>query len=106
MKNIQLFESFIETINESKETKGLMHKILEIPEDKKIDEVYTSGKKLAEDMLRGVKKAGIVPLKDVRRKATSMLAFAANWPSDGKNSVLDKALSAIKNIEIVGVPKK
>ena len=27
-----------------------------------------------------------------------MLAFAANWPSDGKNSVVDKALKAVRNI--------
>lgn len=27
-----------------------------------------------------------------------MLAFAANWPSDGKNSVMDKALRAVRNI--------
>jgi hypothetical protein len=106
MKNIQLFESFIESISESKSTKGLMHKMLGIPVDKKIEDVYTSGKKLAEDLLKGVKKSEIVPLKNVRSKATSMLAFAANWPSDGKNSVLDKALVAIKDVEIPGVPKK
>ncbi len=106
MKNIQLFESFVENINESRAAKGLMHKILDIPENKKIGDVYTSGKKLAEDLLRGVKKAEIVPLRNVRKKATSMLAFAANWPSDGENSVLDKALEAIKDVEIEGVPKK
>jgi hypothetical protein len=106
MKNIQLFESFVENLNESRGTKGLMHKVLGIPTDKKIEDVYTSGKKLAEDLLKGVKKAELVPLRDVRSKATSMLAFAANWPSDGDNSVLDKALEAIKDIEIPGVPKK
>lgn len=106
MKNIQLFESFVESINESKATKGLMHKVLGIPEDKKIEDVYTNPKKLAHDMLKGVKNSKIVPLRDVRSKATSMLAFAANWPSDGENSILDKALEEIKDIEIPGVPKK
>jgi hypothetical protein len=100
MKNIKLFESFTEEINEAKATKGLMHKLLDIPADKKVDDVYTSGKKLAEDLLKAVKDSKIVPAKDIRKKATSMLAFAANWPSDGKNSVMDKALSYIKNLNI------
>jgi len=43
-------------------------------------------------------------MKEVRSKATSMLAFAGNWPSEGKNTVIDKALKAIKKIEIPGVP--
>jgi len=106
MKNLYLFESFVESLNESKATKGLMHKVLGIPEDKKIEDVYSSGKKLAHDLLKGVKDSKIVPLRDVRSKATSMLAFAANWPTDGENSVLDKALDAIKDVEIEGVPKK
>jgi hypothetical protein len=75
-----------------------MHKLLDIPADKKIDDVYTSGKKLAEDLLKAVEDAKIVPAKDVKKKAASMLAFAANWPSDGKNSILDKALKAIKSL--------
>lgn len=97
-----LFESFVETINEAE--KGLMHKILDIPQDKKISDVYKSGEELATDMLKAVKKKKLVADKNIRRKATSMLAFAANWPSDGKNSVIDKALRAIKKIEIPGVP--
>lgn len=104
MQNILLFESFCENINEAE--KGLMHKILEIPEDKKISDVYKSGEELATDMLKAVKKKKLVPTKDIRRKATSMLAFAANWPSEGKNTVIDKALKAIKKIEIPGVPLK
>ena len=99
-----LFEAFTEDLNEAKAEKGLMHKLLEIPADKKIEDVYTSGKKLAEDLLKAVKNSKIVPVKDVRRKATSMLAFAANWPSDGKNSILDKALKSIKTTEVVGIP--
>ena len=101
-----LFESFVQDLNEAKAEKGLMHKILDIPADKKIEDVYTSGKKLAEDLLKGVKNAKIVPAKDVRKKATSMLAFAANWPSDGANSILDKALKSIKNTEVPGIPLK
>jgi hypothetical protein len=104
MKNIQLFESFVENINEAE--KGLMHKLLDIPQDKKISDVYKSGDVLATDLLRAVKNSKIVPVKDIRRKATSMLAFAGNWPSEGKNTVIDKALKAIKDIEIPGVPVK
>ena len=101
-----LFESFVQDLNEGKAERGLMHKILDIPEDKKIEDVYTSGKKLAEDLLKGVKNAKIVPAKDVRKKATSMLAFAANWQSDGENSILDKALNLIKTTEVPGISLK
>lgn len=104
MKTIMLFESFVESINEAE--KGLMHKILNIPADKKISDVYKSGEDLARDMLKAVKSKKIVPVKDIRRKATSMLAFAANWPKEGKNTVIDKALKVIKKIEIPGVPLK
>ena len=104
MENVMLFESFVESINEAE--KGLMHKILSIPANKKISDVYKSGEDLARDMLKAVKSKKLVPAKDIRRKATSMLAFAANWPSEGKNSVIDKALKAIKKIEIPGVPLK
>lgn len=104
MENLIIFESFIENVNEAKAEKGLMHKLLNIPADKKISEVYKSGPKLAEELLTAVKNSKKVAAKDVRKKATSMLAFAANWPSEGKNTVIDKALKAIKNIEIPGVP--
>ena len=105
MKNLVLFESFIYSLNEAKAEKGLMHKMLNIPSDKKIGEVYTSGRKLAEDLLKAVKASGVAD-KNVRKKATSMLAFAGNWPSEGKNTVIDKALKVIKTIEIPGVPVK
>jgi hypothetical protein len=108
MENLKLYESFVEEINESKAEKGLMHKLLNIPADKKISDVYKNTKEgsqdLAHDLLTAVKKAKIVPMKEVRSKATSMLAFAGNWPSEGKNTVIDKALKAIKSIEIPGVP--
>jgi hypothetical protein len=65
---------------------------------------YKSGEELAHDLLVAVKKAKIVAEKEIRKKATSMLAFAGNWPSEGKGTVIDKALNAIKKIEIPGVP--
>lgn len=102
LQNIALFESFVSSINEAE--KGLMHRLLKVPSDKKISDVYTSGEELAKDLLVAVKKSRMVPSKEVRRKATSMLAFAGNWPSEGKNTVIDKALKAIKEIEIPGVP--
>lgn len=98
MENLILFESFVQDINEAKAEKGLMHKLLNIPQDKKISDVYTSGKKLAEDLMKAVKDSKTVPAKDAKRKTASMLAFAANWPSEGKNTVIDKALRAVKNI--------
>lgn len=110
MENLKLYESFVEEINESKVKKGLMHDLLNIPQDKKISDVYKNTKEdaeeLAHDLLNAVKKAKLVPMKEVRSKATSMLAFAGNWPSEGKNTVIDKALKAIKKIEIPGVPIK
>lgn len=109
MKNIIPFESFDSHINEKKEwgksEKGLMHEVLGIPGDKKIKDVYKKdGEKLAKDLLISIKRKKIVPIKEVRSKATSMLAFAANWPNDGKNSLMDRALSSIKKIQIPGVP--
>lgn len=97
-----LFESFTNSLNEAE--KGLMHKLLGIPDKKKISDVYKSGHDLARDLLNAVKRKKIVPAKDIRKKATSMLAFAANWPSEGKNTVIDKALKEIPNMEIPGVP--
>lgn len=108
MDNLKIYESFVEEINEGKVQKGLMRKLLGIPEEKKISEIYNNTKEAAEDLasnlLSAIKKAKIVPVKDIRSKATSMLAFAGNWPSDGKNTVIDKALKAIKFIKIPGVP--
>ena len=104
MENLKLYESFVEDINEAKVAKGLMHKLLGIKPDEKIASKYKSGEELAHDLLVAVKKAKIVAEKDIRKKATSMLAFAGNWPSEGKGTVIDKALNAIKKIEIPGVP--
>jgi hypothetical protein len=104
MKNIMLFESYVEEIYEAKAEKGLMHKILKVPVGKKITDVYKDPKELATDLLKGIKSSKIVATKEVRKKATSMLAFAANWGGGPKNDVMDKALKMIKKIEIPGVP--
>ena len=36
MENIKIYESFLEDINEAKVEKGLMHKLLDIPQGDKI----------------------------------------------------------------------
>jgi hypothetical protein len=106
MKNIALYENFQQELNEAKVAKGLMHKLLNVPAGEKISSKYKNGEELAKDLLNAVKNKKIVPLKDARRKATSVLAFAANWPSEGENTVIDKALRAIKKIEVPGIPIK
>jgi len=67
--------------------KGKMHKLLNIPDDKKVSDVYTSGEKLAKAL---VKATGS------EKEASSMLAFAANV--DKTDNVLDKALRYMKKI--------
>lgn len=67
--------------------KGKMHRLLNVPPDKKITDVYTDGKKLATDL---VKATGS------QKEAASMLAFAANV--DKQNNVLDSALAYMKEI--------
>lgn len=96
MKNLMVFENFVKNIDEAE--KGLMHKLLNVPAEDKISSKYSSGKKLADDLVNALATSKIVPRKDIKKKAASMLAFAANWPSDGKNSVVDKALKAVRNI--------
>lgn len=71
----------------AKPKKGKMHKVLGIPEDKEIHDVYTSGKKLASALIAKVGK----------KKAQGMLAFAANINS--AHDIFDKALSALKSID-------
>jgi len=98
MKNLALYESFTESLNETRTRKNLMHELLGIPEDKKISDVYKSGRKLAEELVAAIKKNNIVPEKEVQRKAASMLAFVGNWPNDSKNSVFDVALKHVKSL--------
>ncbi len=71
-----------------KPKKGKMHDILEIPKDKKISDVYTSGKKLADALM---KKVGD------EHKVAGMLAFAAN--TNKEDDVFDKALRYMKKID-------
>ena len=106
MKNISEYSEFVENINEAKKSidtsgvrKNLMHELLDIPEDKKISDVYKSGRKLAEDLVAALKKEKDVPEKDVRAKAVQMLLFAGNWPkTDAKNSVFDVAARHVKTL--------
>lgn len=93
MKHIFSHEEFLLNENKkwSKDIKikgGKMTELLNIPEGKTISDIYTSGKKLASKLLSVV--------KGDKKKASSMLAFAANInPTD---NVYDKALRAIKNL--------
>ena len=66
---------------------GKMHKVLGLKPEEDITKVYTSGKKLAEDL---VKKVG-------KKSANGMLALAANL--NPKYNIFDKAHKALKNIE-------
>lgn len=106
MKNISDYTDFLNSINESKKPidtsgvrKNLMHELLNIPEDKKISDVYKSGRKLAEDLVHALEAKNIVPKKDIQAKAAQMLVFAGNWPkTDSKNSIFDVAARHIKSL--------
>lgn len=67
---------------------GKMHKLLGVPEDKEITDVYKDPKKLAEDL---VKATGD------KKEATGMLAFAANI--NPKDNIFDKALKAMPEVK-------
>jgi hypothetical protein len=69
--------------------KGKMHELLGVPEDEKITDHFKNGKSLAEKLLNA--------LNGDKKKASSMLAFAAN--ADASNNVLDAALHHIKKME-------
>ena len=88
----KLYESLMNDQEKwSKEIKvktGRMHRLLGIPQGKKIIDVYSSGITLAKDLLKAV--------NGNKKQASSMLAFAANVDKD--NNVLDKALHAIKKL--------
>lgn len=66
--------------------KGKMHKVLGIDLDKKISSKYTSGKKLAQDLINAVG----------RKKAAGMINFSANINSD--ENIFDKAQKALNKI--------
>jgi hypothetical protein len=68
MENLSSYGDFIQDLNESKKDidtsrirKNLMHELLDIPEDEKISDVYKSGRKLAEDLVRALETKNIVP---------------------------------------------
>ena len=106
MENLTSYGDFIQDLNESKKPidtsgirKNLMHELLNIPEDKKISDVYKSGKKLAEDLVHALETKNVVPKKDIQAKAAQMLVFAGNWPkTDSKNSIFDVAARHIKTL--------
>jgi len=106
MENLSSYGDFVQNLNEAKKDidtsgirKDLMHELLNIPEDKKIADVYKSGKKLAEDLVSALKREKVVPEKDIQAKAAQMLVFAGNWPkTDAKNSVFDVAARHIKSL--------
>ena len=104
MENLSSYGDFVQDLNESKKDidtsgvrKNLMHELLDIPEDKKISDVYKSGRKLAEELVRALEMKDVVPKKDIQAKAAQMLAFAGNWPkTDSKNSIFDVAARHVK----------
>ena len=106
MENLSSYGDFVQDLNESKKDidtsgvrKNLMHELLDIPEDKKISDVYKSGRKLAEELVRALEMKDVVPKKDIPAKAAQMLAFAGNWPkTDSKNSIFDIAARHVKSL--------
>ncbi len=88
--NIKEFKEFNEKkqiTDTAKPKPGKMHKVLGIADDKDIVDVYTSGKKLATDLVKAVGK----------KKAASMITFVANI--NPEVNVYDKALKALDKIE-------
>ncbi len=106
MENLFSYNNFVSDLNEAKNSidtsgirKNLMHELLDIPEDKKISDVYKSGKKLAEDLVNALESKNVVPKKDIQAKAAQMLVFAGNWPkTDSKNSIFDVAARHVKTL--------
>lgn len=89
MKNIQNYTTFINEkmwVSDVKPKKNSMKKALGIPEDEQIKDHYTSGKKLAEDL---VSKLG-------KKKAASMINFAAN--ANKEDNIFDVAQKHLKNL--------
>ena len=85
----------LDSINEGKKwvgkvkpKRGKMHDVLNIPAVETISSKYTSGASLAKALLRAV--------NGDEKKASSMLAFAAN--ADKTDNVLDAALHYMKKI--------
>lgn len=68
---------------------GKMHRLLGLKEDEKIVDKYSSGKKLAKDLLKAN--------KGDKRKTGGQLGFVANVGGPNK-SVFKSALSALKDL--------
>lgn len=66
---------------------GKLRKLLNIPDDKQVEDVYTSGNKMAKDLLKHVPYEA----------AIKMLVFAANMNPDIK--VFKSAVNAIKRMK-------
>jgi uncharacterized protein Yka (UPF0111/DUF47 family) len=81
-------ENLEERLSDVEPEKGKMHKLLGLKDDEKITDVYTSGEKLAKDLVKA--------LKGDQKEAAGMLAYAANISS--ADNVLDDALSALKDM--------
>lgn len=95
MKHVKSFDSF--TINENENNKwaadvdikkGKMHKLLGIPSEKTISDVYTSGEKLAEDLLKAT--------DNNYKEVAGMLAFPAN--TNPEHDIFDIALKMVKKL--------
>lgn len=82
------FPGALETLGTAKVKEGKMHKLLKLPKDMKVSVAYTSGKKLAEDLLKATGD------KD---EAMKMLVFAANI--DKEDNVFDRAVRALKKMD-------
>ena len=94
---MSVFDDIQRKINENskkwaqkaKPKKGKMHELLGLDPDEKVSSKYTSGKKLAEALLKAT--------NNDKKKVASMLAFAANV--DKTDNVLDKALRYLKKLD-------
>ncbi len=87
----KIYESYInsiqeETVNKKVVNADKMTKLLNIPRGKDITDVYTSGMKLAKDLVKAT--------DGDQKKAAGMLAYAAFVDKD--QNVYDDALRALK----------
>lgn len=80
-------EEAVKWQQKAKVKRGAMHKALNIPDGDDIKDHYTSGKKLAKDLIDAVGLA----------RASRMINYAANANKD-KNSIFDVAQRALKNM--------
>jgi len=91
MKFLDTYNQIIEETQWLKDIKiksGKMTRLLNIPNGKKIIDVYTSGEKLAKDLVKAV--------GGNKKKAAGMLAIPAN--ANPENNVFDVALKSIHKV--------